>query len=187
MQNSDIKLIHKFVDEGLINLKENDLMWTPGNVPFEMRDPLYSKKEDWIHWKPIQSTVTDQEITQLEVLANCEFPLSFVAFLKYKHFYDLDLPNGELVTFYKHPIDKWIDEFIQMCSYDWVQQDLIKHKFIPFANHFDYGFLCFDARNACKDNEYPILMIDHELVGEVERYELFNSCFIEMIKDKLIG
>lgn len=186
MQNEDIELIHEFVDEGLRKLKEHDLMWTPGLVPFEMVDSSYPKKDDWTHWKATRSTVTNKEITQLEVLANCEFPISFTTFLKYKHFYELDLPNGELVSFYKHPIKTWLNEFIRMYSYDWVQDDLISQGFVPFANHYDHGLLCFDARKKHKNNEYPILMVDHELVTENKEYEYFNSCFMEMVKEKLI-
>ena len=38
MKAEDLKLIHKFVDDGLEKLAELDLMKIPGNIPFEMID-----------------------------------------------------------------------------------------------------------------------------------------------------
>jgi hypothetical protein len=186
MKAEDLKLIHKFVDDGLKKLAELDLMKSPGNVPFEMIDKSVKKDDDWTPWKPIESTVTDQEITQLEALTNCTFPESFISFLKYKHFYELFLPDPMLVGFYKHPVRKWLEEYTEMYSYDWVHEDLIANRIIPFANYYDYGFLCFDAREAYDNNEYPILMVDHEEVGNMESYSVFSVNFMDMVRKKLI-
>lgn len=185
MTQDDLNRIHTFVDEGLKKLKEKGLMRTSGKVPLEMIDGP-TNPDGWTPWKPIKSTVTDQEITQLEVVTACKFPNSFIAFLKYKHFFDLFLPDQELVNFYRHPQKSWIKEYLQMYSYDWVQEDLIANKIIPFANHYDYGFLCFDARAQYPKQEYPILMVDHELVGDLESYESFNANFMEMVQERLI-
>ena len=185
MNQKDIRLIHQFVDYGLSELKKLELMQTPGNVPIEMKDG--TKNEDgWITWKPIKSTVTNSEIIQLEVMTNCNFPISFIEFLKYKHFYGLYLAAFPMIRFYNHPIKNWLKKYVQMYSYDWVREDLISNKIIPFADYGDYGFLCFDAREKYPNNEYPILMVDHELVGDIDSYEMFNSSFMEMVKERLI-
>lgn len=186
MKKEDIALIHKFVDDGLKALKENGLMTKSGYIPLEMQDDSFNGSEEYNSWQATKSTVSDADITALEIMVDCKLPLSFKTFLKYKHFYDLFLPGVMEVGFYKHPIRNWEKEYHEMYSYDWVREDLIGNRFIPFANHMDWGFLCFDARNPVENNEYPILMIDHEILGDIESYREFNKNFMEMVKSRLL-
>lgn len=183
---TNIELIHKFVDGGINELKKNGMMTKPGNIPLEMRTDSFDRRNEYNDWKAIESTVTDVDIVELEVLVNCELPNSFKVFLKYKHYYELFLPGVTEVGFYSHPIDTWKKNYIQNYSYDWIQEDLIENRFVPFANHEDCGILCFDARKSVEQNEFPILMIDHERVGEIESYTKFNNNFMEMVKSRLI-
>jgi len=186
LKEEDVKLIHKFVDDGITELKKHGLMIQSGNIPIEMQDESFNRKNEYNNWVPTKSTVSDSDITELECLVNCEFPDSFKVFLKYKHFYELFLPGVTEVQFYSHPIYKWKKKYQNNYSYDWIQEDLIQNKFIPFADHEDWGMLCFDAQKPVEHNEFPILMVDHEVSNEIDKYQKFNLNFMDMVKSRLI-
>jgi len=186
LKQEDVQLIHQFVDGGLKALKENDLMIAQGAIPPEMQDDTFDRRKDYNSWVAIPSRVTNAEIAKLEAVVDRNFPESFRCFLKYKHFYELFLPGVMEVGFYSHPLYNWQKKYLQMYSYDWVQEDIIQQGFVPFADHEDWGMLCFDARKPIENNEYPIIMIDQELVREEEKYERFNLNFMEMVKKRLI-
>lgn len=186
MTEDDKQLIYKFVDDGLIELNKSGMMKKSGNFPREMQDESFDRKQEYNKWKAVKSTVTNADITELEVIVNCELPISFQTFLKYKHFYELWLPGVMEVGFFSHPIYSWKKNYRNFYSYDWVQEELIENKFIPFANHEDWGYLCFDARKSYTENEYPILMIDHELIGDPDKYEKFNNNFMDMVRNRLL-
>jgi len=186
LKEEDIQLIHQFVDGGLKALKENDLMIAQGAIPLEMQDGAFDRRNDYNSWVAIPSQATNEEIAKLEAVLDRNFPESFRYFLKYKHFYELFLPGVTEVNFYPHPLKNWQKKYLEMYAYDWVQEEIIQKGFVPFANHEDWGMLCFDARKPVENNEYPIMMIDHELVGEIEKYPLFNQSFMKMVRERLI-
>lgn len=173
------------VDQVLAEMSKQEYgMMLPGKIPQKMQDKTRASSEGgWHPWKAIQSTVSAQELKELEALVGVPLPKSFQEFLQYKHFYELMGPQGEAVRFYRHPIYHWKEEFKRFYGYDWVQEDLLANKYIPFADHYDWGFLCFDANEKVEDNEYPIVMIDHEMLGEVDSYSHFSDNFRELLQD----
>lgn len=183
----DKQIIYDFVDQGLKSLGELDMMRvTHDNMPPEMIDETRVRRDDWVPWKPIKSTVSDNDLFEIEKLTGKQFPESYKEFLKYKHFYELDVPNPMEVVFFRHPIRDWKDEFISYYSYDWVQEKLIDNGYIPFAYHQDWGIVCFDTNRNKDTREYPIIMIDHELVfDEPIPSEDFGDDFVDMIKTRL--
>ncbi len=181
-------IIQKFVDNSLVNLKRNGFRRLPlENMPTEMIDEGYQLGEEYIPWKAIDSKVTEEDIAEIESKLNHQLPDSFKEFLKYKHFYELDTPEPEEVQFLRHPIRDWKREFLKFISYDWSKDYLIPHNYIPFAKHFDWGILCFDANKKVHNNEYSVIMIDHErFYSEPVPTELFAKNFIEMLKERII-
>lgn len=182
------QIIYDFVDRGLKLLEELDLMRLPhDNMPQEMIDNTREKEDDWIPWKPVKSTVTDSDLREIERLTGKQFPASYKEFLGYKHFYDLDAPNPMEVVFFRHPIRDWKNEFINYYSYDWVKDRLINKGYIPFAGHEDWGIVCFDTNRNADSREYPIIMIDHDLVyDDPIPYEEFGENFVDMIEKRLM-
>lgn len=90
------------------------------------------------------------------------------------------------VVFFRHPIRDWKEEFVKYYSYDWVKKQLIRKGYVPFAAHQDWGIVCFDTNRNADSREYPIIMIDHELVyDEPMPYGEFGENFIDMIKERL--
>lgn len=137
---------------GLFDLKEL--------IPNSMLDNTEECNfEESAIWKPILSTVTDEEINELESYFKHPLPDSYKRFLKHKHFLELNLggygvgffPNipGELVSKNKEIIED---------SY-W---NLINRNFLPFAHLSDYGVLAFDANVKSAENNYPIVTLSHE-------------------------
>lgn len=186
-QTMNKQVIYDFVDKGLKSLEEMDLLRLPlDNMPQEMIDETREKMDDWIPWKPIESTVTDAELVEIEKLTGKKFPESYKEFLKYKHFYELSTPVPMDVVFFRHPIRNWKDEFYKYYSYDWVKERLIDNGYIPFAEHQGWGIVCFDTKRNIDTGEYPIIMIDHELVYDNPiPYENFGTSFIDMIEKRL--
>ena len=55
---------------------------------------------------------------------------------------------------------------------------------IPFANWSDWGLLCFDTNNKHTNNEYPIVLWDHEMFDEFEpKYINFEAMINELNSD----
>jgi hypothetical protein len=181
-------IIYDFVDKALKSLEESGLMRIPhDNMPQEMIDQTKEKTDDWVPWKPIKSTATDSDLIEIEKLTGKQFPESYKAFLKYKHFYELDAPNPMEVVFFRHPIKDWKNEFTKYYSYDWVKEKLIAKGYIPFAGHQDWGIVCFDTNRNNEAGEYPIVMIDHELIyDDPIPTEDFGENFIDMIEKRLM-
>ncbi len=60
---------------------------------------------------------------------------------------------------------------------------LIDKGYVPFANWSDWGLLCFDVDTLCDDNNYPIVLWDHDRADEVEfKYSNFENMLIELDK-----
>ena len=60
-------------------------------------------------------------------------------------------------------------------SYD--NEFLIDSGKIPFASYLDYGWFCFDTKAKCEQNDYPVVVLDHEDYSVMETYKNF----IEML------
>ena len=71
-------------------------------------------------------------------------------------------------------------------SYNWVKEQLLTNGYLPFANHQDWGIICFDSNRNSDNKEYPVIMIDHELVFDTPiPFEEFGENFIDLIERRL--
>lgn len=186
METLNYQIIYDFVDSSLLNLAKSELMYSSyPNMPIEMRDNTKSSDDDWIAWKAIESTVTNEEISLIEQLSGYKFPYSFKLFLQYKHFYKLLCLSGspEVVSFFRHGIYEWKKEWTTYYKYDFVKQYLLPKGFLPFADYEDWGIICFDTNKAIYPQEYPIVMIDHDLLADNPLpYKEFANDFVDMIQ-----
>lgn len=181
MTQADIDLIHRFVDNGIDVFRRADLMFLPHpNMAAEMRDDSRQPEDDWLPWKEVASTVTDDDIRALEQVAGRRLPALYGQFLKYKHFYQL-APVKE-ISFLSHGIHEWKDGLIDYyTSYD-DPTEIIGKGYIPFADYSDYGPVCFNtSKQTDLDNDCEVVMFDHE--------DIFNGpnvlypSFAEMMRD----
>src|ERR1051326_5141170 len=98
-----VNFIHSYVDTALDHLARADMMRIPDReMPPEMYDTSRAPHQDWKPWKAIPSTVTDEDLDDLETQTGLEFPPLYRTFLKYKHFdTKVKLDDGD------HPVVFW--------------------------------------------------------------------------------
>ncbi|MBO0360198.1 SMI1/KNR4 family protein [Hymenobacter sp. BT186] len=189
MTPTDIRVVHQFVDVALQKLRDVDLMRLPyANMPLEMQDETGTSEDDWLPWKPVPSTVTDSDITELEAKTKLRYPDLYKEFLHYKHFYDL-WPQQE-INFFRHGIYEWKAKLLARYFDAWDPSKLIEQGLIYFADYSDWGIVCFDANSQNKeDHDCPVVMIDHELlhsepVPKQVLYPSFAAMMYSLVADQ---
>lgn len=115
------------------------------------------KYEGIRHWNPIESTIQDKEIQALENYYGHPFPESYKAFLKHRHFIELQLGTRS-INFFKHLPKTLLQDTKQLI--DQYFKKLLDANYLPFAHRSDYGVVCFDANESIKD--YNVVWFDHE-------------------------
>lgn len=185
--------LEHIIDNSFAEMAKDKSMKMPGKIPEEMLDLSIPASDDWRGWKPIKSIITDEDLNKLEKRLTLHLPLSYRHFLKYKHFFELSLPDYA-IQFPSHLPDKNLYWFIDRVFQSWEPEYLIGRNYIYFADFNDYGLLCFDANEPRENNEYKIVFIDHEDLETVHEYatnfrELMESDseagnrFIERLND----
>ncbi len=127
-------------------------------IPTSMIDKSKSSNHEGISfWKPISSTISNEDILQLERFFKAEFPTSFKSFLQYKHFIELKL-GANSISFFKNLPGTFIEDTIS--EYKDFYADVIGKNFIPFARMGDHGVLCFDTNNMELTSDYEVVSFD---------------------------
>jgi SMI1-KNR4 cell-wall len=160
----DFSIISKVLDKYFDFCKEPgqelSLSDMTESIPKEMLDQSKGKNQeddDYSYWIPLKSAVTEKEMSDLESLLRNKLPASFKYFLQQRyfmeiHFNDVDffsnLP-GLLVPAFREKIDNYYPQ-------------LPRKNYLPFASYMDYGVLAFDANKIAVNNEYEIVILDHE-------------------------
>lgn len=156
--------INNIIDTYLKKWLDNELNKLPIAIEPEMADPAQDKNEEWRTWYPVDSKVTAAEIGEIEGRIGHKFPDDYKTFLKHKHFYELHISDA---TFCEHPVNTWRASLTNMVFDGYPTGFLIDKGYIPFANWSDWGLLCFDTNgNNNDDNNYPIVLWDHEIADE---------------------
>ena len=135
----------------------------PIDIAPEMTDGLGPDEEGWATWYPIDSTITDEDIKELELIIGHNLPASYKVFLKHKHFYEMHIDEAE---FGGYEIREWKANFTKTIYNGWPRQLLIDKRYIPLATWSDWGALCFDTNVRVEDGEYPVVLWDHEASDE---------------------
>ena len=94
----------------------------PGNVPDAMRDASIQPSRDWIGWRPIPSTVTDQDLNGLESETGLKYPPLYREFLEHKHFVGL---TDFGVRFERHIIGVWQDTLRKAYFHSWPRELIV--------------------------------------------------------------
>jgi len=172
------QIIDKYLEK-LIAIGLNKL---PSKIVTEMADPNQDKDEEWRVWNPIISRVTNDEIEEFELKLGHKLPESYKKFLKYKHFYNLQISE---CSFCEHPAGIWRESLIEIIFDGYPRNFLIDTGRIPFANWSDWGLLCFDTTSEHTNNDYPIVLWDYEISYEFEpKYSNFDTMIIELDKEE---
>lgn len=179
------KTIKDIIDTYLKKWVDIELNKLPGQIETEMSDPSQDKKEEWRIWFPIDSKVTGDEIDEIEGRIGYKLPDDYKTFLKHKHFYELHISE---VSFCRHPVNTWRAKLTEMIFDGYPTEYLIEKGYIPFADWSDWGLLCFDTNRCKENNNYPIVLWDHETADEVQEeykdfYDLITNLDLEEKKN----
>ena len=148
-------------------------------ITSQYQDMISGSNEFGTTWKPIESTVTDRQLIELEKSIGYDLPVSFKDFLKYKHFIELHI--GE-VEFFSHPSSDWQKHILEPIFDGYPTDCLIEKGLMPFANYSDWGHVCFNLTNMI-NNESAVYLWDHERANEVELvYPSFESMILTIDK-----
>lgn len=166
--------IEELVDKRLSFWMETELNQLPCDIEEEMLAPV-QPDEEWKFWLPVQSTVTDAELQELEKEIGFIFPDDFKIFLKHKHFYELQIAE---VSFCPHPVNTWKASLREMMFETYPREFLFDKGYVPFAVYSDWGLLCFDTHN-----HNTIVRWDHEDENSFEyQYKSFDELLSEISK-----
>lgn len=80
----EASIITRIVDKYLQRWIDIGLNRSPQDIEPEMADPAGPDDEGWTTWYPIDSTVTDEEIAQIEATIGYSLPPSYHVFLKHR-------------------------------------------------------------------------------------------------------
>ena len=171
----------EYVDAAIASLRRYDLLRQPDpNMPTEMRDTNGSKMDDWVPWQPIASTVTDGDISELQSRFRAPLPAPYVAFLKHRHFYELD---GCGVRFEDHVVGRWKKRLIDLYDTYRLRFPNGSH-LIPFGREtfMDAGPACFDFQKRRSNGDCPVVFWDHEWVSTDREVRLLFSSSERMFR-----
>lgn len=175
--------MEKIIDKHLQEILDSELNRLPGSIESAMAGPKQNPKEEWRIWFPIPSKVTDAEIDDFEQLIGQNLPMSYRRFLQYKHFYELTIGK---CWFFAHPVNVWRSELAKEIFEGWPREYLIDKGLIPFASWSDWGLLCFDTSTESEENEYQIVLWDHEQPDYFQmEYSSFESMLSELDQESL--
>ena len=147
-----------------------------------MADPNQDLSKEWKTWFPIPSKITDGELAEFEDQLGKQLPEAYKRFLKYKHFYDLYISE---CSFFRHPVNTWRSILIEEIFDGYPTEYLIDKGRIPFASWSDWGLLCFDTTAKNENNDYPIVLWDHEVEDDFQKkYKSFESMLIALDKEE---
>ncbi len=130
-------------------------------IPSDMVDTSRTLEDDdeYLVWKPIPSTVNENQLQELEAFLGHPLPPSYRGFLQKLHFLEFYLDQNSLSFFPSFPgqLNSGFEDIING-YYD----NLPPRGYLPFANYGDWGVACFDANVAAAGHEYPVVIFDHE-------------------------
>ncbi len=170
-----ITQLQTIINKHLDNWIKLGLNYLPIEIDIEMTDINIDKKEDWTIWFPIDSRISDIEIIEFENKIAHKLPIDYITFLQHKYFYDLHISEA---SFFKLPVNSWKKDLSYMVLDAYPPEFLIDKGLIPFADWSDWGLLCFDTTQESIDNNYTIVLWDHENPFETDP---FADNFYELI------
>ncbi len=142
-------------------------------MPESMRDHSVEQVGDWMPWKSVGSTVTANDIRDIENELSLPMPDLYRSFLQHKHHFNLWSPG---VRFPSFPVDQWRKE-LRMLHTAFEPERTVGQSYLPFASEAfgDAGLICFDTRKMW-EGDCPVVHWDFESVETDEEYRpLFSS------------
>ncbi len=155
------------IDQSLAEWERKKLNCTPGAIPEAMRTG--EVQDDWQYWRAINSTVTDEDIQEMERLLGVRISKQYQEILRHKHFIELQIGEASI---FPHPVEGWKSHITKAVFAGYPKELLIEKGYLPFADYSDWGLLCFRVTAPNADEEYPVYQWDHE---RPEKFEYFAA------------
>ena len=172
-----MKSIEEIIDSCLEYWVSKQLNSIPGDVPENMQTGDTS--DDWVYWKPINSTVTSADINKFESTLGFKLPAELVQILKHRHFVELHVGEVEIFSM---PSSGWQLSISQGIYDSWPSELLIEKGYLPFATYSDWGLWCFNLNESKEDGTYPIYLWDHE---DAERFQFVSPTLKDALNKEL--
>lgn len=99
-------------------------------MPESMRDHSVEQVGDWMPWKSVGSTVTANDIRDIENELSLPMPDLYRSFLQHKHHFNLWSPS---VRFPSFPVDQWRKE-LRMLHTAFEPERTVGQGYLPFAS-----------------------------------------------------
>jgi hypothetical protein len=126
-------------------------------------------------WKPVDCTMTPNQIEKIEQTFNISLPSSYKEYLFYKHFYKIFL-NAD-IRLYPKPITEWLNVLIDNNTE--MKKFVLDNGYFAIGEYSDYGIICFNLNENKEDPS--IVMLDQETAEP----EHLSDNFIELLKSAL--
>jgi SMI1-KNR4 cell-wall len=155
--------ITHLIDQSLSDWESKKLNCHPGAVPEAMQTG--EVQDDWKYWRALESTVTDQDIKDMEHLLGVHLSRQYEELLRHKHFIELQIGEASI---FSHPVGTWKSSITKAVFGGYPKELLIEKGYLPFADYSDWGLLCFRVTEHDSAGESPIYRWDHERPEEFE-------------------
>lgn len=122
----------------------------------------------WVEWRVLPSTLSEDEVTELENKFGIHLPPLFRAYLLARfHLFDqvTSRLHDQLILMTDTPAGNPLAPLLQLLT---AWRPLIDSGFIPFAEWGDgWGPMCFDTERRALDGDCPIVWMDHEGLAQL--------------------
>lgn len=147
-------------------------------IPEILLDKNRKLDEEYSYWIPIKSSVSENDIIELEALFRHRLPASFLYFLCERHFVEVQL-GSYAINFFSNFPGELTSKFKEIINQ--LYWTLLERNYLPIAHVMDYGVLCFDANADVFDNNYPLVILDHE--SDYTQPEFYTRNFLNMFHE----
>lgn len=132
--------------------------------------------EEYTIWAPITTQIGEREIDELEATLKHALPDSYRFFLQYRFFWDLYVAEFSVRN---HVPSSWKKEAVNRVLHGYPKEYLIDKGYLAFGDYSDWGHLCFDTNQSRSENEYPVVLWDHDSPDDVTP---MAASFTEMLQ-----
>ncbi len=151
----NLKRIERFVQTFLDTMGSSP---APG-VPIEMRVSVPDESE-WTQWRPVDSPISEIQLTALESRVNGVLPRLFKDYLIYKCLLMTDFGSVSLPEIRSDAPWKELGSYLDLYE---KTPYLTSNRYFPFGNDSRTGTLvCFSLRDLDSTQDCPILDVDLE-------------------------
>ncbi|MBF9239787.1 SMI1/KNR4 family protein [Hymenobacter sp. BT683] len=186
MSNDGQTLVREYVDAALAYLAAHELMREPAFIVdaamLDSSQPITAGLlGDMVAWKPIASTATEADIHELEAAIGHSFPALYVAFLRYRHFYELDEAAG--ISFIMHDVKEWKAGLWDHYFFLHEPGTLRQQGYIQFAYDLDLKPICFDFAHCTPDGQDCAVVRVLDLYQDPAPTQRLYGSFFDLLLD----